>query len=176
MLEQEEQLRSRGGKLVKILDRQCMLADQLLDCASRAESALIEENLEELKDTAEQEEDLSAEFSEYEKRRMEQALALSELLGIAKKNPSLREIAGQLGDRELAERLRSAGSALAAAAQRVQEKNGQVHEILLLKSAYTDTMLGLMTGASAKRNHSYDIHGGKVEADGPQEGIYEVLI
>ena len=159
------------------MEAQREMTEQLTVCISCAEKALTEDNLDELEDAVEKEKEITFGFAKQEKQRLNCVSSLSSLLEVPQSDVSLRKLAGKMEDRELADRLMSAGAALSASAQNAQQKNQQVHGVLMLKNEYTDTMLHLLAGNTEDTsNHSYDLHGEKVKSSEPDHGIFEVLI
>jgi len=169
-------IRAEADKLEEILQGQGQLADQLYECACRMEHALIENDLAELKKTIESEEDLSESFTEQESQRQKTAQSLGGMLGLQKREPSLLEITGRLGDQELISRLQQAGKYIAKSVSRIQHKNSTVRKILTLRSEYADTLLRQITGSDETEHYGYGIRGQIVESGNSEHGIYEVLI
>lgn len=171
-----ERIRAEARGLEETLREQEQLMDRLYESICRKEHALVENNLDELKRAIESEEDLAPLLEEKDCRRRKAALLLAELLGLKEKAPSLREIAGAMEDRELADRLLDAGGSMSGSVSRLQRKNSAVREILTLKSEYTDTLLRLISGNAETEHYGYGVHGEMVESDRSDHGIYEVLI
>lgn len=160
----------------QILQEQGRLADQLYECACQMEHALIENDLDELKKTIENEEDLTGSFAEREGRRQKAALSLGKMLGLQKQEASLLEISEGLEDEELKNRLQQAGKYVAKSISRIQHKNFTVRKMLMLRNEYTDTLLRLITGNTDAENYGYGMRGQIVESGNPDHGMYEVLI
>lgn len=171
-----EELNTAAETLEKILREQTHLAGRLYNCICNKEHALVEEKLTALKKAVENEEDLVQDLSDKEKTRQDEVQNLIAMLAIPEKNPSLRDLTAKMGDKDLTERLNHAGTRLADIVLRVHEKNEEIRALLNLKSAYTETMLQLMTGKSESMDHSYGAHGEILELNDPGPGIYEVLI
>ena len=138
-----KQIEAEAGQLEQILQEQGWLADQLYECACQMEHALIENDLDELKKTIENEEDLTGSFAEREGRRQKAALSLGKMLGLQKQEASLLEISEGLEDEELKNRLQQAGKYVAKSISRIQHKNFTVRKMLMLRNEYTDTLLRL---------------------------------
>lgn len=171
-----EELNTAVETLEKILREQTHLVGRLYNCICNKEHALVEEQLTTLKKAVENEEDLVQDLSDQEKIRQDEVQKLTTILAIPEKNPSLRDLTAKIENKGMTERLNHAGTRLANIVLKVRKKNGEIRALLNLKSAYTETMLRLMTGEPESMDHNYGAQGKILESNDPGPGMYEVLI
>lgn len=172
----KEQIETAVRSLEELLWGQKELTDQLLACEEKTEAALIGNDLDGLREVVECEEELSLQFAERERIRIQKVQMLAALLEISEPDVSLKKIGKCLPNREAAARLEQVGGALVRSIARAQKKSHTVKELLLLKNDYTDTMLRLLTGSGASRSQSYGGHGERAKTYDENGGMYEVLI
>ncbi len=165
-------------KLTIALNRQKGLAQQLIQCAEEKRKALMDGELDTLKQVLEKEEEICLVFQKMEMARQAVTLQLLQKHGITQQGISLREIVEILPANPVAAGLNEAGNTLAEVVGELQRKNATVDEILTLKSDYADLMLEILAGShdSNSNNRSYDNRGEVVQEKGETRGMYEVLI
>lgn len=171
----KEQINTAVRLLENVLQTQTELTSQLLVCAEKAETALIQNDISDLRAAVDMQEDISIRFMEEERIRRQQVKQLSVLLNLGEADVSLKEIARRLPDRQSAGKLEQTGRSLTKFIAKVQGKNDTVREMLSLKSEYVNTMLELLSGRPDARGQRYNAHGDLTKAY-DSCGMYEVLI
>lgn len=172
----EQQIDRAVRSLEKLLLEQKDLTEQLIVCGEQTEAALVKNDLNDLKEIVEHEEDLTIQFGEKERARIQQVRTLLVLLSVPNQNASLKEIGSCLPDSDAAARLCGVGDALGKSVVRLQKKSRSLKELLTLKSDYTDMMLRLLTGSDDCRSQSYNGRGDRTKPYDGNNGIYEVLV
>lgn len=159
--------------LIETLKKQEETANLLLLKASEKEKALLDDDLDALKEILELEEDTVSEFEQLEKSRMSQTTQLLSLLDNASKGMSLREIADIIDDPAASKQLNETRIELAEVVTALRDKNIALNRVLAVKNEYADMMLGALTGEASATTRTYTESGDLGLPPDPAPGVVE---
>lgn len=160
-----ENVKRDAETLLLLLEEERGLVGKLLAFAQEKEQRLSREDAEGLSGVLAQEEDTAAALCEKEKEREKGTKALAALLRLPRENPTLRELAGCIGDAEYARRLTDAGVEVRRMVRALSRQNARVRGLLEHRVRYTDFMLGLLLGIRTG-THFYNGQGSREEQRG----------